>query len=135
MSAAAPQPEPPALRIDGLKVRYGVDGASLAAVRDVSLQVSAGECLGIVGESGSGKSQVFLAALGLLTSSARIEGSVRFDGEELLGLSAAATQPDSRREALDGVSGPDDLAHSAYEDRRAARRSAGASRLGHLARG
>jgi oligopeptide transport system ATP-binding protein len=90
LSAAAHLPEQPTLRIEGLKVGYDVDGASIAAVRDVSLHVSAGECLGIVGESGSGKSQVFLAALGLLAGSARIEGSVRFDGQELLGLTAAA---------------------------------------------
>jgi oligopeptide transport system ATP-binding protein len=88
--SALPALDQPTLRIDGLKVRYGTDAASIAAVRDVSLQVSAGECLAIVGESGSGKSQVFLAAMGLLARNARIEGSVRFDGEELLGLSAAA---------------------------------------------
>jgi oligopeptide transport system ATP-binding protein len=88
--SAAPQLEQPTLCIDGLKISYGLDGATIAAVRDVSLQVAAGECLGIVGESGSGKSQVFLAALGLLARNARIEGSVRFDGAELLGLRAAA---------------------------------------------
>jgi oligopeptide transport system ATP-binding protein len=70
--------------------RRGVDDASIAAVREVSLHVLAGESLAIVGESGSGKSQVFLAAMGLLASNARIEGSVRFQGEELLGLPAAA---------------------------------------------
>ena len=89
MSAAAPHLGPPTLRIDGLKVHYGIDRASIAAVRDVSLQVHPGECLAIVGESGSGKSQVFLAAMGLLAKNARIEGSVRFEGAELLGLPAA----------------------------------------------
>jgi oligopeptide transport system ATP-binding protein len=90
MSAAALKLDPPTLRIDGLEVRYGSGAASIAAVREVSLHVSAGECLAIVGESGSGKSQVFLAAMGLLASNARIAGSVRFDGVELLGLPAAA---------------------------------------------
>jgi oligopeptide transport system ATP-binding protein len=90
MSRAGAERHEPTLRIDALKVRYGVDGASIAAVREVSLHVSAGECLAIVGESGSGKSQVFLAVMGLLAKNARIEGSVRFEGEELLGLPAAA---------------------------------------------
>jgi oligopeptide transport system ATP-binding protein len=93
MSASAPGLPPPTLRIEGLKVRYGarsIDSAAIAAVREVSLQVSAGECLAIVGESGSGKSQVFLAAMGLLAKNAHIAGSVRFEGDELLGLPAAA---------------------------------------------
>jgi ABC-type microcin C transport system duplicated ATPase subunit YejF len=88
--AAAAEGAPPLLRVDALKVHYALDGAAIAAVREVSLEVAAGECLGIVGESGSGKSQMVLAALGLLAGNARIEGSVRFEGQELLGLPAAA---------------------------------------------
>ncbi len=42
------------------------------------------ECVGIVGESGSGKTQVFMAAMGLLSDSAEVSGSVRFAGSELL---------------------------------------------------
>jgi oligopeptide transport system ATP-binding protein len=90
MSAAAPVLGQASLRIEALKVRYAIDGASIAAVREVSLQVAARECLAIVGESGAGKSQVFLAAMGLLANNAVTEGSVRFEGAELLGRPAAA---------------------------------------------
>jgi oligopeptide transport system ATP-binding protein len=51
----------------------------------VSLRVEPGECVGVVGESGSGKTQVFMSAMGLLPSGARAEGSVRFEGTEILG--------------------------------------------------
>jgi oligopeptide transport system ATP-binding protein len=91
--SAVPAPDTsaaPILRVDALEVRYELEGAVIEAVREVSLQVAVGECLGIVGESGSGKSQLVLASLGLLARNARIEGSVRFEGQELLGLPAAA---------------------------------------------
>jgi oligopeptide transport system ATP-binding protein len=70
------------LAIDNLSVRFGAG----VAVREVSLQVESGECLGVVGESGSGKTQLFMAAMGLLASDARVQGSVRFDGTEILGV-------------------------------------------------
>jgi oligopeptide transport system ATP-binding protein len=80
----------PVLRTEALKVTYPLEGGTIAAVRDVSLTVDAGECLGLVGESGSGKTQVFMAVMGLLSGNARAGGSVRFEGAEILGLAPAA---------------------------------------------
>jgi oligopeptide transport system ATP-binding protein len=80
----------PTLSIENLQVEYPLGGDTIAAVREVSLAVAPRECIGIVGESGAGKTQVFMAAMGLLAGSARARGSVRFDGEEILGLEPKA---------------------------------------------
>jgi oligopeptide/dipeptide ABC transporter ATP-binding protein len=73
------------LDVDNLTVEFATDDGVVQAVRGVSYQLRQGEALGIVGESGSGKSVTSLAVLGLLPKTARIRGSVRFRGEELLG--------------------------------------------------
>mgnify|MGYP003704504769 CR=1 FL=1 len=74
----------PLVAIKGLAVDFG--GA--VAVDGVDLEVAPGEALGIVGESGSGKSVTWLAALGLLPAKARVAGSVKFAGQELVGAPA-----------------------------------------------
>jgi peptide/nickel transport system ATP-binding protein len=80
----------PLLSIRDLYVRFAVGGpAPVTAVRGVDLDVAAGELVALVGESGSGKSVTMLAVLGLLGPNAEATGSVRFDGEELLGAPAA----------------------------------------------
>jgi len=73
------------LSIDDLSVSFSQPKRSLFAVRQVSLDVAARECVAIVGESGSGKTQVFMAAMGLLAGNAAAAGSVRFEGGEILG--------------------------------------------------
>jgi oligopeptide transport system ATP-binding protein len=80
---------PPTLRIDDLTVGFSQPSRSISAVQQVSLAVAAGECVGIVGESGSGKTQVFMAAMGLLANNATVQGSVRFEGSEILGATAS----------------------------------------------
>lgn len=72
------------LEIDGLSVRF----RRQEAVRRISLRIERGAALGLVGESGSGKSVTALAVMRLLDDSAAIEGSITFDGVDLLTLNA-----------------------------------------------
>ncbi|MFC4006456.1 dipeptide ABC transporter ATP-binding protein [Nonomuraea purpurea] len=71
----------PVLEVSDLNVSFG----DVAAVRGVSYSVRPGEVLGIVGESGSGKSVTSAAVMGLLPPGARVTGSVRLHGRELIG--------------------------------------------------
>ena len=82
----------PLLDVRDLRVRFG----AAEVLHGVDVAVAPGELVALVGESGSGKSVTALAALGLLPAKAVVTGSVRFDGEELLGLD---------REALRAVRG------------------------------
>jgi ABC-type glutathione transport system ATPase component len=74
------------LEIRDLRVSFA--GHPVASVPE--LTVDAGEIVGLAGESGSGKSMTILAVLGLaVTAGAAVTGSVRLDGQELIGLSDA----------------------------------------------
>ncbi|MCO2396273.1 ABC transporter ATP-binding protein [Pseudomonas aeruginosa] len=74
------------LRVENLSVAYG----DTQVVKGIDFSLRAGETLALVGESGSGKSQTAHALLRLLPGAARLGGSVRLDGEELLALSPQA---------------------------------------------
>ncbi|MFE7798437.1 dipeptide ABC transporter ATP-binding protein [Nocardia sp. NPDC057440] len=76
----------PLLEVTDLRVSFPSEEGRIDAVRGVNYTVSDGEVLAIVGESGSGKSVSSLAVMGLLPEQARINGSIRLRGRELLGL-------------------------------------------------
>ena len=75
---------PPLLEVCNLAVQFASAQGAVTAVREVSFQIAPGEVLGLVGESGSGKSVSALAILRLLPPQARISGTIRFRGEDLL---------------------------------------------------
>ncbi len=77
---------PPLIRLEGLTVDFDIGRRYVRALHDVNLTVRRGETLGLVGESGCGKSITWLAALTLLGASTKVTGSVRFDGQELVGM-------------------------------------------------
>lgn len=86
-------PQGAVLEIEGLSVHFATPDGALAAVNDFSLQLHAGQCVGVVGESGAGKSQSFLAVMGLLASNADVRGSAKLGTRELIGAT-----PDSLNE-------------------------------------
>ncbi|KQV07549.1 ABC transporter ATP-binding protein [Leifsonia sp. Root112D2] len=77
------------LEVSGLNVDFWVEGEWYPAAIDVGYTLEPGRVLAIVGESGSGKSTSSMAMLGLLPDNARVSGSVRLKGKEILGLPPA----------------------------------------------
>ena len=75
------------LDVRDLRVSFRQDGAMTEAVKGVSFSLAKGETVALVGESGSGKSVTALSTVSLLGDSAAIAGSIRYNGEEMVGAS------------------------------------------------
>ncbi|MFJ2351853.1 dipeptide/oligopeptide/nickel ABC transporter permease/ATP-binding protein [Glutamicibacter sp. NPDC087673] len=72
------------LEVKNLSIRFPERYGDTPIVQDVSFAVREGETMALVGESGCGKSITSLAIMGLLPGSARLSGSITFEGRELL---------------------------------------------------
>ena len=81
------RPETPVLDVRGLRVSISGDEGRAQVLDNIDLSIAPGRIVGVVGESGCGKSTVIRAVLRVLPRGAEIErGSIRFGGEDLLGL-------------------------------------------------
>ncbi len=80
----------PLLSIDDLTVQLSVEGDLRTVLHGVSLEISAGEAVGLVGESGSGKSMTARAVSRILPSGAVTFGSISFDGRDVSALRGGA---------------------------------------------
>ncbi|KKK05151.1 ABC transporter [Micromonospora sp. HK10] len=72
------------MAVRDLSVSFRTESGTVSAVDRVSLDLAAGEIVGMVGESGCGKSVTAMSIAGLLPDSARVTGSVRLEGAELV---------------------------------------------------
>jgi oligopeptide/dipeptide ABC transporter ATP-binding protein len=77
------------LELEGLRISVPYEGGLREVVHRVDLSIADGESVGLVGESGSGKSMTARAVVRLLPRGAQVEGSVRFDGREVFGMSSS----------------------------------------------
>jgi peptide/nickel transport system ATP-binding protein len=85
-TGAPRQTEAPTLGTERLSVVYLTEQGPIRAVRDVSLNVPAGQTIGLVGESGSGKTTLALGAIGYLPANGRVEsGMSHLAGIDLAG--------------------------------------------------
>jgi len=76
----------PVLQVRNFTVEFWVDGSWYPAAVDMNFDVQAGKTLAIVGESGSGKSTTAMGIMDLLASNARMSGSVKVKGSEMIGV-------------------------------------------------
>lgn len=75
------------VKVNDLSISYATEEGALQALRHATLELRAGEAVGIVGESGCGKSTLASAMINLLASNARVtSGSVMFGGRDILSL-------------------------------------------------
>ena len=72
------------LEFRDVSVDYASSEGLVPAVRGVTLDVAAGETLGIAGESGCGKTTLASTVLRLLPETAQVRGEIRLDGVDLL---------------------------------------------------
>jgi oligopeptide/dipeptide ABC transporter ATP-binding protein len=87
----------PLLQVDDLRVDFRQGGRVVRAVDGLSYEAATARTLALIGESGSGKTVSARAIMGLLPETARVTGSIRFEGQELMGL------PERRMRAVRGT--------------------------------
>lgn len=83
----------PLLEIEHLTITFPTGSGPVDVVKDLSATLDAHSTLGVVGESGSGKSMTSLAIMGLLPPTARVSGSIRLNGQELVGKTDREFRP------------------------------------------
>ena len=75
----------PVLQVSKFHIDFWVEGVWYPAAIDMNFDVKAGKVLAIVGESGSGKTSIAMGLMDLLASNARVSGSVKVNGVEMVG--------------------------------------------------
>jgi peptide/nickel transport system permease protein len=91
--AAPPAPSDPLVRVEDLRVTFGSGSDAVHPVDGVSLELGAGEIVGVVGESGSGKSMLALALAQLVPHPGHVSARrLEFDGLDLPGASRRERQ-------------------------------------------
>lgn len=79
-------PVEPLLRVEQMSVRYAATPGTEAVLREVTFELHRGEVAGLVGESGAGKTTLALAITRMLPVGAAVEGSVQFEGREVMAM-------------------------------------------------
>jgi oligopeptide/dipeptide ABC transporter ATP-binding protein len=77
----------PLLEVSDLHVTFRTRGGQVFAVQGISFTVEPGQTVAIIGESGSGKTVSAQAVMGILPRAARVSGSIKFKGDEIVGQS------------------------------------------------
>ena len=75
------------LKVENLQVSFKIEEKQITVLKNLSYTLEKGDVLALVGESGSGKSVHALALCSLLADNAKVQGSVKLEGKELLNLS------------------------------------------------